>query len=120
MVRVFAKSAANALRGIVFVWQRQRNFRIEVIIGILVMILTILLQFTYMEVVSILVAVSVVVGAELFNSVVEELLDTVEPHYSVHVGRLKDVTAGTVLLLSLFAVVIGVLTVIHHYTFVLH
>jgi len=42
----------------------------------------------------------------------------VEPHYSVHVGRLKDVTAGVVLLLSLFALVIGALTVIHHYTFV--
>jgi len=119
MVRVFAKSAANALRGVVFVWQRQRNFRIEVVIGTLVMILAILLGFTYMEVVSILVSVSVVLGAELFNSIIEELLDTVEPHYSVHVGRLKDVTAGVVLLLSLFAIVIGILTVIHHYTFVL-
>ncbi|MDD4286912.1 MAG: diacylglycerol kinase [Candidatus Peribacteraceae bacterium] len=118
MVRVFAKSAANALRGVVFVWQRQRNFRIEIVIGTLVMILAILLGFTYMEVVSILVSVSVVLGAELFNSIIEELLDTVEPHYSVHVGRLKDVTAGVVLLLSLFAIVIGILTVIHHYTFV--
>jgi diacylglycerol kinase len=119
MVRVVAKSAANALRGVVFVWQRQRNFRIEVVIGTLVMILAILLGFTYMEVVSILVSVSVVLGAELFNSIIEELLDTVEPHSSVHVGRLKDVTAGVVLLLSLFAIVIGILTVIHHYTFVL-
>ncbi len=118
MVRTFTKSAANAVRGIRFVWQRQRNFRIEFVIGTLVVILTILLQFTYMEVVSILVAVSVVLGAELFNSVIEEILDTVEPHYSVHVGRLKDITAGIVLLLSLFAVVIGVLTVIHHYTLV--
>ncbi|MDD5103304.1 MAG: diacylglycerol kinase family protein [Candidatus Peribacteraceae bacterium] len=119
MVHIFARSAANACRGIRFVWQRQRNFRIEVIIGIFVMTATMLLGFTYMEVVSILVAVSVVVGAELFNSIVEELLDTVEPHYSVHVGRLKDVTAGVVLLLSLFALTIGILTVIHHYTFVL-
>lgn len=120
MVRVFARSAANAYRGIIFVWQRQRNFRIEVIIGTLVMIAVILLGFTYMEIVSILVSVSVVLGAELFNSIIEELLDTVEPHYSVHVGRLKDVTAGVVLLLSLFAVVIGVLTIIHHYTYVLY
>ncbi|MFH0851752.1 MAG: diacylglycerol kinase [Candidatus Peregrinibacteria bacterium] len=70
MAHVFARSAANAFRGIRFVWQRERNFRIEVIIGIFVMILTILLKFTYMEVVSILVSVSVVLGAELFNSVI--------------------------------------------------
>ncbi|MDD4761987.1 MAG: diacylglycerol kinase [Candidatus Pacebacteria bacterium] len=119
MVRLFKKSAANAVRGIRFVWQRQRNFRIEIIIGILVILATIVLDFTYMEVVSVLVSVSVVLGAELFNSVIEEILDTVEPHYSVHVGRLKDITAGIVLLLSLFAVVIGILTVVHHYTYVL-
>lgn len=116
MTRAFAKSAANAFRGIRFVWQRERNFRIEAVIGILVIGAAILLRFTYMEVVSVLVSVSVVLGAELFNTVVEEMLDVIEPHYSVHVGRLKDVTAGVVLLLSLFAVVIGVLTVIHHYT----
>jgi len=119
MVRVFAKSAANAYRGIVFVWQRERNFRIEIACGLLVIFASILFGFTYMEVVSILVSVAVVLGAELFNTVVEELLDVVEPHYSVHVGRLKDITAGVVLLLSLFAIFIGVLTVIHHYTFVL-
>ncbi|MFH1444067.1 MAG: diacylglycerol kinase [Candidatus Peregrinibacteria bacterium] len=119
MVRIFAKSAANALRGIAFVWQRERNFRIEAGIGALAVLLVILLGFTYTEVISILVAVSVVLGAELFNSIIEEILDVVEPHYSVHVGRLKDVTAGVVLLLSLFAIVIGILTVIHHYTFVL-
>jgi len=120
MVRVFTRSAAHACRGIIFVWQRQRNFRIEVIIGTLVMIAAMLLGFTYMEVVFMLVSVAVVLGAELFNSIIEELLDTVEPHYSVHVGRLKDVTAGVVLLLSLFAIVIGVLTIIHHYTYVLY
>ncbi|MDD5040989.1 MAG: diacylglycerol kinase family protein [Candidatus Peribacteraceae bacterium] len=119
MVHVFAKSAANALRGISFVWQRERNFRILFLVGILVIASVIALGFTYMEVVSILVSVSVVLGAELFNTVVEELLDVVEPHYSVHVGRIKDVTAGVVLLLSLFAGLIGIATVIHHYTFVL-
>ncbi|ALM09447.1 MAG TPA: hypothetical protein DEB30_05730 [Candidatus Peribacter riflensis] len=119
MVQQFAKSAANAFRGITFVWQRERNFRIESMIGILVMLAAVALGFTYMEVVLVLVTVSVVLGAELFNSVIEEILDVVEPHYSVHVGRLKDVTAGVVLLLSLFAGVIGVLTIIHHYTYVL-
>ncbi len=117
-MKAFQKSAANALRGILFVWQRERNFRIECLVGLLVILATIALGFTYMEVVLILVAISVVLGAELFNTVIEEILDVVEPHYSVHVGRLKDVTAGVVLLLSLFAVVIGVITVVHHYSLV--
>jgi len=116
MVKTFAKSATNAWRGIRFVWQRERNFRIECLIGLLVILATIALGFTYMEVVLILVAIAVVLGAELFNTVIEEILDIVEPHYSVHVGRLKDITAGVVLLLSGFAALIGVITVVHHLT----
>lgn len=115
-MKTFRKSAADALRGIRFVWQRERNFRIECLIGVFTLLGVIALGFTYLEVVLVLVAISVVLGAELFNTVIEEMLDVVEPHYSVHVGRLKDVTAGVVLLLSLFAVAIGVLTVVHHYS----
>ena len=114
-MKMFQQSATNALRGIRFVWQRERNFRIECLIGLLTTLASIALRFTILEVMLILVAISVVLGAELFNTVIEEILDVVEPHYSVHVGRLKDVTAGIVLLLSVFAVFIGVLTVAHHF-----
>lgn len=117
MVKTFTKSAAHAWRGVRFVWQRERNFRIQCLIGLLTILAAIGLGFTFLEVVLILMAISVVLGAELFNTVIEEILDVVEPHYSVHVGRLKDVTAGVVLLLSFFAATIGVLTVVHHFSY---
>ncbi len=46
----------------------------------------------------------------------EALLDVLQPAYSEHVKSLKDLTAGAVLVLSLFAAVIGILTIIHHFT----
>lgn len=115
MVQEFAKSAAHALRGLQFVWSRERNFRIECLMAVGILAVAVLSGFSYAEVMALVVASAVVLVSELLNTIVEELLDVVEPHFTVHVGRLKDVTAGTVLLLSLFAVIIGSLTVIHHF-----
>lgn len=115
MVKELARSAANAIRGLKFVWSRERNSRIECIIAAGILALAVLSGFSYAEVMALVVASAVVLVSELLNSIVEELLDTVEPHYTVHVGRLKDVTAGTVLLLSVFAAVIGTLTIVHHF-----
>lgn len=111
----FVKSAANAIRGLQFVWSRERNFRIECLAAFGILALAVLSGFSYAEVMALIVASAVVLVAELLNTMVEEILDVVEPHYTVHVGRLKDVTSGTVLLLSLFAAVIGALTIVHHF-----
>jgi len=115
MVHVFAQSARHALRGIVFVWKRERNFKILSAMAVLLITASIVLRFSFAELMAVLFTCAAVLVAELINTIVEEILDVIEPHYSVHVGRLKDVTAGVVLLLSVFAATIGVLTVVHHY-----
>ncbi len=120
MVKLFAKSAANAWRGIAFVWRRERNFRIQSSLAILLLIFAVTFRFSFVELIAVIFTCAAVLTAELLNTIVEEILDVIEPHYSVHVGRLKDVTAGVVLLLSLLALIIGALTIAHHFLSVLH
>ncbi len=115
MVLLFAKSATNALRGISFVWRRERNFKILSTASVLLIAAAVILRFSFAELMAVLFACAAVLVAALLNTIVEEILDVIEPHYSVHVGRLKDVTAGVVLLLSLFAAAIGIFTIVHHF-----
>ncbi|MDD4319806.1 MAG: diacylglycerol kinase family protein [Candidatus Peribacteraceae bacterium] len=113
-MRKFRTSLQCAIRGITFAWRGERNFRILSTIGIFVFFGATLLRFSIVELGFLTLAIALVLSAEMINTIVEELLDIIRPDYSEHVGRVKDLAAGAVLLLSLFSVVIGVLTVLHH------
>ena len=115
MVRQFAASARNAFHGIAFVWRQERNFRIQGVITLLLLLFMVHFRFTFTEFVVILFACATVMAAEMLNTIVEEILDVVAPQYSEHVGHLKDVTAGVVLLFSSFSSIVGILTVAHHF-----
>lgn len=114
-MRRFRDSLSFALRGIRFTWMSGRNFRIQGVIALVVIIAAIHYRFTFEELLAIVTAIALVLTAEMINTIMEEVLDVIAPQYSEHVGRVKDVAAGVVLLLSFFSVVIGGLTVYHHF-----
>jgi diacylglycerol kinase (ATP) len=58
----------------------------------------------------IIFAVLAVWSAEAFNTAIESTCNLLSPHFSEHVRIAKDVGAGAVLLISLGALVIGLLT----------
>ncbi len=57
-----------------------------------------------------IVAMSMVLVAEAFNTAVEHVCDVVSPQYSLAVKGAKDVAAGAVLLAAMGAALIGVIT----------
>jgi undecaprenol kinase len=116
MVHAFKKSVGHACAGLAFAWREERNFRIEVTVALFVLFGCSFLSFSFVEFCTVLAAAAAVLVAELFNTIMEEVLDIVQPSYSDHVKYLKDLTAGIVLILSLFAVVAGILTLLHHFT----
>lgn len=73
-----------------------------------------LVRFDEADWVALLLVSAVVLSAEVFNTVVERLLDLVEPRLSIHVALLKDLLALAVLVVSLAAFVIG-LVLFGHY-----
>ena len=112
---IFFRSFRNAFRGLRVVWLQVRNFRIQVIIGFLVIAATVLLGFSLSEIALILIGVALVLTGEILNTMVEDLLDVIKPHFNFHVGKVKDVTAGLVLLLSVFSMALGAIVICHHY-----
>ncbi len=103
------KSFAAAGRGLGYVFKSEQNFRIQVIVGALVLAAAIFLPLQTWEMILVILLVFLVLLVEILNTVFEYFSDLLKPrlHHYVHV--IKDVMAGAVLLTSLVALVVGVM-----------
>jgi len=95
--------------GIGYALRTQANLRIHLIATVLVIIVGLWLQLTPIEWAILVVMISVVWSAELFNTALEATLDRVsrEEHPLAKVG--KDVAAGAVLIGAIGSVIVGLL-----------
>lgn len=110
----FFRSLANALNGLVTVAREEFNFKLHMLSTLLVVVLGILLNFSYTEWLFIIVAIAFVVSGEVANTAIEDLCDKVEPNQDPIIGKVKDTMAAFVLVTSLGALVIGITIIIHH------
>jgi diacylglycerol kinase (ATP) len=95
--------------GIGYALRTQANLRIHLTITALVIIAGLWLQLAPIEWAILVVMISVVWSAELFNTALEATLDRVsrEEHPLAKVG--KDVAAGAVLICAIGSVIVGLL-----------
>jgi undecaprenol kinase len=115
MTRRFLRSLTHALHGIRQVWREEANFRIQSFFAVVICVMLIIFRFSYSEAAIIVFSMMMVLGAEMFNTLVEDLLNIIEPKHHKSVGKMKDMMAGVVLLMSVGAVVVGALVFAHHF-----
>jgi len=102
------QSITNAVHGIKLAVFSQRNFVIELIISLLVLVLAIVLCFSITDICILIVMIAIVLICELLNSVIEFTLDAVyKNNYSKLVEMAKDMSAGMVLLAACISVLVG-------------
>lgn len=96
-----------ALNGIRIAWQEEFNFRIQVIAMFAVLILAWLFDISQTEWLFIIFMIGLVLSAEIFNTALEELCDKYKTDPDPHIGKIKDLSAGAVLLTSATALIVG-------------
>jgi diacylglycerol kinase len=106
-MRRLIKSFGYALAGIGYTVKTQMNFKIH-----LTAILAVLLTGWYFRLDSaewlwIILAIGLVLVAELLNTAIELLVDLVSPGFNAQAGKVKDIAAGAVLVAAVIAVCIG-------------
>jgi diacylglycerol kinase (ATP) len=103
--RNFFSSLGYAFTGIRAAAARERNFRIQIIIGILAIAACIIFRVDMLLFVLVAFAIFFVLAMELVNTAVEAIVDMIsaKPHPLAKIA--KDAAAGAVLLASAFAVV---------------
>ncbi|TSC51849.1 MAG: diacylglycerol kinase [Parcubacteria group bacterium LiPW_41] len=116
-MRQFIESFSHAFDGLCFVWKEEKNFRIQVIIGILVIVVMGIFGFSYLEMSMFIVAITLVLTAETINTTFEDTLNKIQPEHDPVVGKIKDISAGIVVLCVLGAICIGILIFLSHFSF---
>jgi undecaprenol kinase len=104
-----ASSFRCALEGIRHAYRTQRNLRIQLAVASCVVALGSVVGVSRYEWVLLVLTFGLVLSGEIFNTAVENLVDLVCPSYHPLARVVKDLMAGSVLLLSASSVVVGVL-----------
>lgn len=103
------KSFQYAWKGVGIVFRSEQNFRIQLVVGAFVLIAAFFLSLPLWRIIVLLMVITFVLALELINSILERMVDAFHPRIHQTVAEMKDIMAATVLLVSLGAVVIGVI-----------
>ena len=101
------KSLQNAWFGLRYTWATQRNFRIQLVVFILIVGAGLLLNISPIEWIFVLSAGFMVIAAEVANTSIERLVDLIEPKRNINCKLIKDITAGLVMIICIYAMVVG-------------
>jgi diacylglycerol kinase (ATP) len=103
------KSFGYAFNGIRLMIRQEQNARIHLTVMGAVVVGGILLHIAVFEWIVIVVISGGVLAAEAFNTSIETLSDTISPEYNKNIKQVKDFAAGAVLIMTVSAVIVGVL-----------
>lgn len=96
-----------AIEGFLYVIKTQRNMRIHFLIALLVLLCGIYFNFTRIELMILCFTIGLVLITEMINTAVEIVLDRVSGSYAHWVRTVKDICAGSVLVASINAIIVG-------------
>lgn len=108
-VRKRIGSFRHAINGIRLAISGEHNMRIHLVAAIVVIIAGFYFKLSSTEWIALILAISFVFVAELFNSAIELLADFISPGHHVDIGKIKDISSGAVLVTAIAAVVTGTL-----------
>ena len=108
------KSMKHALRGLGMIIKNEANFRIELVIGAIFIIVGLVFKFEHSEWIATCFFVTIVLVTETFNSVVEAICDCISMEYRDTIKYAKDVSAGAVLLSGIASIFGGVVIMYPH------
>ena len=107
-VSKFFHSFRYAVQGIVTALKEQ-NLRFHLMSAVIVIIVAIITGVSMMEWLILIIVIALVIGAELFNTAIERVVDLASPQMHPLAKQAKDIAAGAVLVFAVASVIIGLL-----------
>lgn len=107
-----SRSLNYAYQGIVYVMRTQRNMRLHAVAAVLVLIISLLVNVSKLELAVLILVIMAVFVTEMFNTAIEFAVDLVTREYHPLAKLAKDVSAGAVLVASVTAIAVGYLILV--------
>lgn len=101
------KSINAAIGGFILVMRTQRNMRYHFLAALFIIILSIILNITRIELMILALAITLVLVSEMINTAAENIVNIVKSKYHPLAKVVKDVSAAAVLTCVINAVIVG-------------
>jgi diacylglycerol kinase (ATP) len=108
------QSFNHAFQGLVYSVRNQRSMRIHLAVALVVLVVSIFLNLSKLELVAVLIAITFVLVAELMNSAIEAVVDLLTDEFDPRAKAAKDVAAGGVLVAAVNALAVAYLVLFDH------
>lgn len=105
-MKLLVNKFINAWRGM-RILVKDKSVLIQIVIMCMVIAVCAYLSITVVEWCIILLCCALVIVSESVNTMIEYLCDIVQPEYDERIKKIKDGSAGFVLIASIFALIIG-------------
>ena len=103
------KSFGYAIEGIIYSFNKGTHFKIHIAFAIFVIVLGLIYKLSVYEWLVIILISSAVISSEAINTAIEEACDVLHPEHHPGARLANHCAAGGVLILSVAAVLIGLL-----------
>lgn len=94
---------------------QDKAVQLQLSIMLVSLVLAFLFHFHWMEWIIVLFSCLLVVSFEFLNSILERVMDFVHPDYHEKVRDIKDMSAGLVLMVCIFVLLIGIILYGYHF-----
>jgi diacylglycerol kinase len=108
-LRRFKRSLRHALDGMKYAVAHEKNFRIELLLAVLVVCLIFVFKVKNWEAIILILMIMWVMISELTNTVLERVVDILKPRIHPYARLIKDLMAAVVLISATASVVIGII-----------
>ena len=103
------RALKNAIHGFCYALINERNFRTEILCAVIVIAMAFVLKVSATAWLVIVLNISLVLTAELFNTAIEKLADVACKEINPIIKIIKDIAAGAVVIAVLNALVCGLI-----------
>lgn len=108
-MKKFLAAFTYALAGIGYVIHKERNFKIQFFVALLVIAAAFWLHVNTYEWALLILCMVMVLALEMMNSAIEKVCNLLHPEKHPQIKIIKDVAAGAVLIAAIGAAIIGII-----------
>ena len=101
------KSFNAAFIGFILIMRTQRNMRYHFLTALFVIMISIILHVSKMELMILALTITIVLIAEMFNTACENIINIIKPKYHPLAKIVKDISAAAVLTAAICAILVG-------------
>ncbi|NCP88865.1 MAG: diacylglycerol kinase family protein [Flavobacteriales bacterium] len=98
-----------AFKGAVYLLKKESSIRVQFTIALSLTLLGFYFNISRTEWMVQLLCISMVMGIEGLNTALEEMANFIHPEKNNKIGLIKDIAAGSVFIVSVFSIIIGLI-----------